>query len=370
MPSAATFTTELVSRVEEIDLDEAAWHRLTQLNDTNTVFQTRVWFDSWWTIFGRANELFFVKVLKGDHVVGFAPLMISREARNQRVLRFACDSNADYCDIVAASDKERVAELVLDCILAHRDRWDTVVLKNIPERSRTMPLILEWCGTRRFPHIVSDPIACPALVLDPDHVGSDKASGRYSLRRPVNLFSRKGELRFVDLTDAGLAQSYLDPFFDQHVERWRGTRHPSLFLDPDQRAFYAELLRRALPRGLVLFSAVLLGETPLAFHYGFDFNDTITWYKPSFNVHYAKGSPGLLVLKHLIDYAARHGRHEVDFTIGDEPFKQRYANTVRYNRQIEIFKNPRRYLIERALRRTRRAVKRAFAQPPFANGRH
>ncbi|GAB4345552.1 MAG: hypothetical protein Kow006_02900 [Gammaproteobacteria bacterium] len=168
-------------------------------------------------------------------------------------------------------------------------------------------------------------------------------------------------IRNVTSVDEGLA--LLPDFFEQHIVRWHNTPNPSLFLREETRTFYTELLRQCLPEGSLLFTVVKLDGKPISFHFGFDYGDVVTWYKPSFDVAWAKYSPGLILVKHLLDYALTHKRSELDFGIGDEKFKQRYTNTVRRNIEIRLYRRRRdfaraklefhaRQLAKRVLRRS------------------
>src|SRR5690606_12642575 len=70
--SPAGMRVELITRRSDIPLDAERWNALVADNEINTVFQTYEWFDSWWQVFGKGRELFFLVVREGDEIVGFA----------------------------------------------------------------------------------------------------------------------------------------------------------------------------------------------------------------------------------------------------------------------------------------------------------
>jgi hypothetical protein len=55
----------------------------------------------------------------------------------------------------------------------------------------------------------------------------------------------------------------------------------------------------------------------------------------------------------------RQGRRELDFTIGDEPFKHRFTNRVRKTVQIQVYRDAARYVLELSRRGVMAAVRRA-----------
>ncbi len=50
---------EIATNINEITISEEKWSQLIDNNETNTIFQTYQWFQSWWQVFGKENELFF-----------------------------------------------------------------------------------------------------------------------------------------------------------------------------------------------------------------------------------------------------------------------------------------------------------------------
>ena len=85
----------------------------------------------------------------------------------------------------------------------------------------------------------------------------------------------------------------------------------------------------------------------IAFHFGFLYNKKFLWYKPSFDVRLAKHSPGEVLLKELLEYAYARGCEEFDFSIGEEPFKKRFANILRKNYSYKIFKSSGPFYLDR-----------------------
>jgi CelD/BcsL family acetyltransferase involved in cellulose biosynthesis len=120
----------------------------------------------------------------------------------------------------------------------------------------------------------------------------------------------------------------LDAFFAQHVARWAVTPSPSLFHDPTQRRFYERLTEEAAEAGWLRFTRVDWNGQPIAFHFGFCYGGSYLWYKPSFDIAWARRSPGEVLLRQLFCAAMAEGAHTFDFGLGDEPFKRRFATQI------------------------------------------
>jgi CelD/BcsL family acetyltransferase involved in cellulose biosynthesis len=165
-------------------------------------------------------------------------------------------------------------------------------------------------------------------------------------------------VEFRNCTSSEDVLLYLDVFFAQHITRRASTDTPSAFYDRRARTFVHELTRTLSAKGWLLFSVLLLDGVPVAMHFGFEYGGRITWYKPAFDVGYAEYSPGEVLMKHLLEYALERKVAELDFTIGAEPYKYRYANHTRANYALRAFRQWHDYQLTRVVLNARRLVER------------
>lgn len=341
----APLQAQVQSSIDAIGLDEEKWNALIAGNETNTVFQTYQWTKCWLKAFGGQYEQMFVSVADPSGVVGIAPFVVQTGIMGARVVRFLGDGKADYCDFLAVSDKSKVLEEIFDVIFAMRERWDVIELNNIPSESSTIELVRAICQRTGQRILVQDHFQCHRLLIRGHEDEARKIFNKAGLRRRQHYFERNGSLAFKDLTGTAVIP-YLTGFFEQHVARWADSKSPSLFLKERNRIFYRELAVAMADKEWLLLSVVEFNGQPLALHYGFNYNGTLLWYKPSFDVTYAKHSPGLVLLRHLLGYAIEQQRREFDFTIGDEPFKSRFANSTRKTVSLKIFRGSGRFRLE------------------------
>ena len=232
----------------------------------------------------------------------------------------------DYADVIVARGHARPRQAILEWIRAHASLWTQLELRNLPASS---PMLALLADSPKLPQpLVECAAEAPTRILG-DAAADRAAINKRSLRRHVNGFLREGELRFVRLRDPVEIDLHCGRFFEQHVGRWEQTETPSLFRDPAQRRFYRALAQRLAATGALHFSVVLFDGRPIAYHFGFECNGVLTWYKPSFDATLAKRSPGEVLLRFLLEDACGRGLQELDFTVGSEAFKYRFANRVR-----------------------------------------
>ena len=89
--------------------------------------------------------------------------------------------------------------------------------------------------------------------------------------------------------------------------------------------------------GWLHFSMIECGTKPAAYHFGFCYNGALSWYKPSFDHEFAGQSPGTVLIRYLIEDASSRKLRELDFSGGEEPFKDRFSNNRRTNLNLRVF---------------------------------
>ncbi|MBM0106200.1 GNAT family N-acetyltransferase [Steroidobacter sp. S1-65] len=362
--SSATgrISIQLIERRADIPLTAAAWNAVVARNETNSIFQTYEWFDAWWQTFGAAHQLFFLLLRADNRIIGFAALMLRRRLLGGTRLEFVGTGNADYQDVVVLPGHKGAAMIAIcDFLHAHAGRWRSAWLCNVPTQSSTLNY-LRSLGAGHELYLVDEAVLrCPSLQLQSEQHEAERLLKKYSMKRPLNWFAARGEVQFRHLSSPAEIQRQLPVFFDQHARRYRAAGRASLFESASQRAFYTKLASTMQTSGWLLFSVVEFNGQPIAFHFGFDYSGSITWYKPSFEVRYAEHSPGLLLTRKLIEDGIARARREVDFTIGDEPFKDRFANMSRFNETLRVYHsrpNAWRARVWRWLRRTMSRARR------------
>ncbi|HUP56243.1 MAG TPA: GNAT family N-acetyltransferase [Bdellovibrionota bacterium] len=339
---------DLEGRAEE-------WNRLVERSGAS-VFQTFEWHSAWWKVFGSSGELCVLLAESSKGLVGIAPLL-----RDGDWLRFLGASNhaSDYLDLIVDPSEPEAGQALLEWIAGAP--WSKLDLFNLPETSPNLAGLTAFFRGRRLGVIEQRITDAPTRRLG-DREADQAALNKKSLKRHFNSFSKSGKLEFRVAETLEEIESWLEPFFDQHVGRRAATGDRSLFRDPREREFYREAARRLFPRGWLHFAVVLHDEKPIAFHYGFVFGRKFVWYKPSFDAALMKKSPGEVLLRFLLEHAIGRGLEEFDFTVGEEAFKYRFANLVRGNHRVRVYRSRIDHGVELARQALKRTLKGLLAR--------
>jgi CelD/BcsL family acetyltransferase involved in cellulose biosynthesis len=327
---------KLVTNFKELEPHAAAWNSLVLKNETNTVFQLYEWHKSWWEAYGNTGLLYLILVFEKNDIVGIAPLMLVEYGLYGNLMQFIGEGRSDYCDFIIPEKKETILKKILEFISKKHISWNTFHLNNIPEYSSTIRIIQKICKEINKKYLIKRYIPCPTLILNDDQ-HNKKILSQKTLRRRFNYFTKNGELKFHHIRDINVVKENLSVFYNQHIERVRLKGQKSLFVKEIHKIFYEKLIENMFIKNYVLFSRLDYNSQPIAYHFGFLYNNKLVWYKPSYDVSVKKWSPGAVLLKFLIEYAIQENLNEFDFTVGHEEFKQRFANGLRKNIQIELY---------------------------------
>lgn len=304
------------------EVEPAGWQGLAAASTPGTVFQTQAWLGAWWRTFGTDHELLLLTAHDRGRMVGIAPLCVTREG----AMRFVGHGRSDYADLLIAPGREDVRKRLWQDALDQARGWQKLELRCLLRDSPSIDM-LRGLSVRGHVH---PPTRCPTLrIADPGAL--QRVRNRAHVKRRAHWFRRHVGYQAVHLQDPEEVLPWLDDFFDQHRRRWAGTHPPSLFAQADNQRFYRAATIELGEAGLLRFTRVSLGEQAIAYHFGFVHEGTFTWYKPSFEIEWAPRSPGVALLAELFDRAASEGLREFDFALGDEAFKQRYANDARWS---------------------------------------
>ena len=334
-PGAGQLHARVVTDIDELGRLRDDWERLWRLDSRRTPFGSFGWAQASWRAYGSARSLHAPVVLEGEDVVGILPLVVEH-----RTLGFLGAPRSDYNDIVCGPDRaQEIVGTALEVIADEWRAWDRIVFDNVSADSRLYAHLTADDRPRPLRRHVAFRSACPRIEVPP---GDDelllRLAQKKSLRRHQKTLSQLGTVRLRHLESRDEIRAHLPRFFEQHVTRRAMAGDRSLFVDERHRAFFDALVEELDPAAELRFAVVEVDAEPVAYHVGFEMQGRFVWYKPSFAIDLWPYSPGEVLIKHLLEYAARRNLESFDFTVGAEPFKARFANRVVTNYRIQMLR--------------------------------
>jgi CelD/BcsL family acetyltransferase involved in cellulose biosynthesis len=279
-------------------------------------FVTRTYQRVWWEKLGRGRLMIAVT----DS--GVAPMY-----EDSGMLYFVGSGGSDYLDFVGAPSAEVIAAMLTAC-RAKMSEFVGVMLYHVPTWSKNVAAIRGAAEQMGLDLFEEGELPTPVMQVAGREEEARKATRKESLLRNENGFKKMGDLRVTQHRHAAEVLPQLPAFFDQHQRRWNATDTPSAFNDEKQKRFYEALVQAMGDGGMLRFTRVELDGRPLAFHLGFACGGRYIYYKPTMETDIDKRSPGQVMLRHVLLDAIEDAARVLDFGLGDEAYKLRFATSV------------------------------------------
>jgi CelD/BcsL family acetyltransferase involved in cellulose biosynthesis len=310
---------------------EPIWRAMDNGDFLATPYQRFELLDAWQTHVGAhegATPFIVVGYDEAGRPLLLLPLATMRE-NGSTIARFMGGKHATFNMGLWRRDfAETATKADLDALCAalrgHNDGADLLAFTQQPQQWRGIanPLALLAGQPSTNP--------CPLLTMTPGCKPEQRisASTRRRLRnKERKLQSVPGYRYVVAETDADINR-LLDAFFIIKPQRMALSKLPDVFSDPATKAFVRAACLARLPdgqRAIVLHALECDDELISIFSCVADgqrFSTLFNTYTISDNARY---SPGLILLRDMIDYYAERGYTSVDFGIGSDEYKRTFC---------------------------------------------
>lgn len=316
---------------------ETIWKKLEAAAPTSP-FQSFAWLSEWYRCIGEAEgvSLALVLVEGPDNTPWMLlPMGIHRGGLG-RVLSWLGGELSDYlgpligpeCPDSTLGDEFPALWRAITKVLP---AFSYAHLERQPERisGRKNPFSrLDWR---------ENPSRSHQTVLGPDwkayYHSKSSARTRQTDRRKQRRLEDAGVIRF-EVVGAGQAADVLRVLFAQKSQSYRELGVDDLFANARYREFLEGVTRASNREGqgpeggkpLVHLSCLWVGHRIVATHFGLVHQGRFYCLLPTYErSELTPHSPGALLRLRLLQWACENGMLEFDFTVGDEPYKDRWC---------------------------------------------
>jgi CelD/BcsL family acetyltransferase involved in cellulose biosynthesis len=146
-------------------------------------------------------------------------------------------------------------------------------------------------------------------------------------RRKARRLAELGEVRIsIDESGPGRAAA-VAAMARQKSRRWRQTGGRDLFAEPGYLAFYETLAANGLGGGTIMMSALYVDDHIVASHWGMCYQQRFYWLMPGYeDGEWERRSVGRILLDALVQWAVAEKLTVFDLTVGDDAYKQQWAD--------------------------------------------
>lgn len=328
--------TVLTEIPEDPNLSEA-WNRLVLAMDHPEVFFTYQWALAASRGFQDHLSTRLFLMYDSGQLAGVVALAV--DPKSPHAAFFLTSSTADYCDIVS-TPANRGAVLVALLEEIEKLGLSDLVLANVPANSATLQELNQVAGPRRYYVTSRAAYNCGVVQLEDEgqretllQTLAKKGREKRALKRLTNL----GAVKVIHLTEPEQIGTSLESIVSAQISRFLASNRVSPLVGPERRTFLRHLSDLLSHSGWLKISQLEIDGRPVAWNYGFRFGGSWFWYLPTFEMEYEHVSPGSCLLRLLVEEGARDASVRwLDLGLGDEPYKERFANNVRQTRYIRL----------------------------------
>jgi CelD/BcsL family acetyltransferase involved in cellulose biosynthesis len=332
-PTAAMSGATAIAHVEiitDIGAAETIWRSLEAADQLSTPYQRYDFQAGWQANIGHHEGLrpFIVVAYDAARVpLLLLPLVVSRE-NGMRVAGYLGGKHVTFNMPLWRRDFAATATRAdMDALLAgiqqHSDRIDVLTLVRQPQR---------WLG-------IANPLAllpsqpstndCPVLNMPPGAAPTDRVSSsmRKRLKTKEAKYRNLPGYRYLHAQTVAEVTRVLDAFFAIKPLRMAEQNLPNVFAEPGIEAFIRQACTTARGDGHTIdIHALVCDEEVIAMFAGVAddnrFSMMFNTYTMSEN---AKYSPGLILMRTIIDAYAERGVTSLDLGIGGDDYKRMFC---------------------------------------------
>jgi CelD/BcsL family acetyltransferase involved in cellulose biosynthesis len=330
---------------EDPNLSEA-WNTLVLAMENPEVFFTYQWALAASRGFQQQLSTRLFLIYDVDQLAGIAALAV--DPRAPRAAFFLTSSTADYCDVVSAPQNRKAVVFALLEEIRKLGLSD-LVLANVPANSATLRELPGVAGSQRFYVTSRTAYKCGVVQL-----GGEEERGallrtlanKGREKRALKKLTTLGEVKVIHLTEPEQIGASLESIVSAQISRFLASNRVSPLVGQERRTFLRYLSDLLSHSGWLKISQLEIDGRPVAWNYGFRFGGSWFWYLPTFQMEYEHVSPGSCLLRLLVEEGARDSSLQwLDLGLGDEPYKERFANKSRQTRYVHLSRGFSRHVV-------------------------
>ncbi|HXX02108.1 MAG TPA: GNAT family N-acetyltransferase [Candidatus Acidoferrales bacterium] len=324
------------------------WNTLVERVDHPQVFYTYEWSLAAQRAYHVIlRPMIFLAYDERNALCGVASLALDLEGKK---VSFLCATTGDYCDFISLAE-HRTA--FVGGVLAELRRLGIgdLTLTNLPADSATVAALRSAAGRQGYRWFARVAYFCAQVSLGKlerrpgDH--KPVLPGRKMVRRSLNAMRQDSPVRLDHARSWDAIAPILPQFVRAHRARFRAIGRSSNLARPERLVFLEELAKLLSESGWIVLTRMMSSDKVLAWNYGFESHGTWFWYQPTFENEFERYSPGFCLLSMLIEEAAENpALSVVDLGLGEDEYKQRFANQSRKTLYVTLRSSMAKHLQE------------------------
>lgn len=315
--------TRVLTTLAELDDLAADWESLERTAITPR--QEFIWVRECASRFRGQGELRIVVAEEGDRLVAAIPLCLRKRSSSLEFL--GVQGEVFETNGPLASDGESLAALST----AIRDLGFPLLLQNVGIDSG-LPQSLSAAFHGRGFCVIRPAGEWPLITLnstwaEPESKFNSKR--RAYLRRARRIAEEIGTVDYQVLTPTpATLPAMLRDAYSVEAASWKGETRTALALDESLGGLYRAYATAACTKGRLRLCFLRIGGKAAAMQIAIESNDRFWLMKIGYDEAFASCSPGNLLIRESVSYAARQGLKSIGFLGAPEPWKLQWSREM------------------------------------------
>ncbi|MBI4436484.1 MAG: GNAT family N-acetyltransferase [Candidatus Omnitrophica bacterium] len=337
-----SLSVRVIQTLREFYQVRGEWNALLDAAPRPNIFLTVEWLGSWWSVFGRGNQLYLLLAYDKDQLVGGVPFYLTRRKMKKilsvRELRFVGTGGLVCPDhltgLVAPGYEEAVIQKVKDFLVSIQHEWDTMMLRDIDVEDpfcRRLGEELKGSGRALIEKRLGE--VAPYVQLDGQgwdtYVASLKDSMQKNIRRRRTKLNREFQTTFVKAGNPSTLEQDMQNFMELHGKRRISIGSADKFSFEAYRLFHSRLAQELAGRGRLHLSFLELNGKRVAVQYGFEYQGRLFAYQTGFDPAYKQSGVFQILMGYILEDCCKRGIREVDLLRGGENYKYDWTQGIR-----------------------------------------
>jgi CelD/BcsL family acetyltransferase involved in cellulose biosynthesis len=362
-----------INELDELAALRCTWRALLQQTPGYSFFQTLDWLQAAWTHYPLPQKLRVILVERDGAPLGIVPFCVRTERRrlgSLRVLTYPLDDWGTFYGPIGAAPDAAYGAALAHIARTPRD-WDLIDLRWGDQAALEFMSLAESFRAAGLPCLVRPRMEvriCRMTAGWDAYVQSRSRNWRQKMRRDVEALERKAGavrlLRYRPAAGEGTDREH-DEIYDLCADiakrSWQSeAESQSTLSSPRVRDVLRRLHRQAAALGMLDTNLLLVGDRPVAFNYNYLAERRTYGLRSGFDRTVGLENCGKTLIFKMLEDAFRRGDEEYSFGPGRQPYKDRFANEMRYAYTFRHY--ARRSLRSQLLNLRERAASRFFPE--------
>jgi CelD/BcsL family acetyltransferase involved in cellulose biosynthesis len=341
-PPSNGYTLRKITSLDEFRALKEIWNDIAANENFFFPFLCFEWFEIWLEHFLNNNKLLILLVYRGDTLLAITPFIIKNEKFKGfyvRKIELIGNAYSHIRNFIFRNIDDVEKEQVLLCIfgyLKNLSKWDLVDLNSLPEeRFNFQPVYqaIDKIGIKRKEYVSFGNWYLDKIDFNGDeYLKSRSGNIKNNIKRYRKSLEKAGKLEFVLVTDGNdeKMDHFMDHYYIVYQNSWKKKE-----TDP---TFHRDIAKIACKKGWLRLGFLFLENSPIAAQLWFVCEGMAHILKLVYDENYKKFIPGVILtaemMKHEIDIDKVM---EVDFGVGDDPYKKDWTPYRRERKGVLIF---------------------------------